>query len=81
MTFVSGLAFSPLTSISGYAEIIESGIVAPEDIERFAGKIHKESGRLLSLIGDIIELSELDVQIILIIAFVMTIFPKFWIIF
>lgn len=51
---------TPLTSISGYAEIIESGIVAPEDIERFAGKIHKESGRLLSLIGDIIELSELD---------------------
>lgn len=51
---------TPLTSISGYAEIIESGIAAPEDIERFAGKIHKESGRLLSLIGDIIELSELD---------------------
>ena len=51
---------TPLTSISGYAEIIESGIVAPEDIERFAGKIHKESGSLLSLIGDIIELSELD---------------------
>lgn len=51
---------TPLTSISGYAEMIETGIVAPEDIERFAGKIRKESGRLLSLIGDIIELSELD---------------------
>ena len=51
---------TPLTSISGYAEIIESGIAAPEDIQNFAGKIHKESGRLLSLIGDIIELSELD---------------------
>lgn len=32
---------TPLTSISGYAEIIESGIVAPEDIERFAGKFTK----------------------------------------
>lgn len=51
---------TPLTSISGYAEIIASGLARPDDIAGFAGKIHKESGRLLSLIGDIIELSQLD---------------------
>lgn len=51
---------TPLTSISGYAEIIASGLVKPEDIPNFANKIHKESGRLLSLIGDIMELSQLD---------------------
>ena len=51
---------TPLTSISGYAEMIASGLVQPDDIQGFAKKIHKESGRLLSLIGDIIELSKLD---------------------
>lgn len=51
---------TPLTSISGYAEMIASGLVQPDDIQGFARKIHKESGRLLSLIGDIIELSKLD---------------------
>lgn len=51
---------TPLTSISGYAEIIASGLARPDDVQGFAGKIHKESGRLLSLIGDIIELSQLD---------------------
>lgn len=51
---------TPLTSISGYAEIIASGLAKPEDIKGFAGKIQKESGRLLSLIGDIMELSKLD---------------------
>lgn len=51
---------TPLTSISGYAEIIASGLAKPDDIQGFAGKIQKESARLLSLIGDIIELSQLD---------------------
>ena len=51
---------TPLTSISGYAEIIASGLVKPDDIPNFANKIHKESGRLLSLISDIMELSQLD---------------------
>ncbi len=51
---------TPLTSISGYAEIIASGLAQPEDIQGFAGKIQKESGRLITLIGDIIELSKLD---------------------
>lgn len=51
---------TPLTSISGYAEMIEAGIVKEEDIKNFAGRIRKESARLLSLIGDIILLSSLD---------------------
>lgn len=51
---------TPLTSISGYAEIIASGLVKEDDIQGFAKKIHKESGRLLSLISDIMELSQLD---------------------
>ncbi len=51
---------TPLTSISGIAEIIRNGIVRPEDIPHFAGKIYDESQRLIPLIGDIIELSRLD---------------------
>ncbi|WP_418519228.1 ATP-binding protein [Pseudoruminococcus massiliensis] len=51
---------TPLTSISGYAEMIEAGIVKGEDIKNFAGRIRKESARLLSLISDIILLSRLD---------------------
>ncbi len=51
---------TPLTSIMGYAEIIENGIVKPEDISRFAGKIRSEAKRLLTLIEDIIRLSRLD---------------------
>lgn len=51
---------TPLTSISGYAEMIEAGIVKEEDIKNFAGRIRKESARLLSLISDIILLSRLD---------------------
>lgn len=53
---------TPLASISGYAELIETGMAKEEDICRFAGEIHKSSLRLLSLINDIIELSELDVM-------------------
>lgn len=51
---------TPLTSISGYAEMIEAGIVKEKDIRNFAGRIRKESARLLSLISDIILLSRLD---------------------
>jgi len=51
---------TPLTSISGYAEMIETGLAKPEDIKDFAGKIRFEAARLISLIGDIIQLSELD---------------------
>ena len=51
---------TPLTSISGYAEMVEAGIVKEEDIKNFAGRIRKESARLLSLISDIILLSRLD---------------------
>lgn len=52
---------TPLTSISGYAELIESGMAGGEDVVRFAGEIHRNSKRLLTLINDIIRLSELDV--------------------
>lgn len=51
---------TPLTSISGYAELIESGMAQGEDSVQFAGKIRKESARMLALIGDILRLSELD---------------------
>lgn len=51
---------TPLTSISGFAEMISLGIVRPADIPGFAGKIHHESQRLLGLIDDIIKLSQLD---------------------
>lgn len=52
---------TPLTSISGYAELIESGMAGEDDIRRFAGEIHRASNRLLTLINDIIRLSEMDV--------------------
>lgn len=51
---------TPLTSISGYAELIETGMASDEDVIRFAKGIHKSSNRLLTLINDIIRLSELD---------------------
>lgn len=52
---------TPLTSISGYAEMIENGMVTKaEDMQMFAGRIHKEAGRLIALIGDIMRLSKLD---------------------
>lgn len=53
---------TPLTSISGYAEIIESGMASDDDIKYFSAKIHKEAKRLVTLIGDIIKLSKLDEQ-------------------
>lgn len=51
---------TPLTSISGYAEIIRDGIVRGEDIPKFSDRIYKEAQRLLTLIDDIIQLSRLD---------------------
>ena len=51
---------TPLTSIAGYAEMMESGMAKSEDIPEFAGKIRKESARLISLTNDILKLSELD---------------------
>ena len=51
---------TPLMSISGYAEIMENGLVRPEDIPEFAGRIHHEATRLKTLVEDIIELSKLD---------------------
>ena len=51
---------TPLTAISGYAELMENGMVPPEEIGTFCQKIEKSARRLLSLINDIIRLSELD---------------------
>ena len=51
---------TPLTSISGFAEIIKDGFVKPEDIPRFAGRIYDEAQRLIILVEDIIKLSQLD---------------------
>lgn len=51
---------TPLTSISGFAEIIKNGFVKPEDIPRFAGRIYDEAQRLIILVEDIIKLSQLD---------------------
>ncbi len=51
---------TPLTSISGYAELIETGMASEKDIVRFAHGIHSSANRLLTLINDIIRLSELD---------------------
>lgn len=53
---------TPLTSISGYAEIMKSGIAKPEDMTRFSEIIYKEASRLIVLIEDIMKLSKLDEQ-------------------
>lgn len=51
---------TPLTSISGFAEIMQGGLVKCEDIPQFAGRIYKESHRLLQLVEDVIQISQLD---------------------
>ena len=51
---------TPLQGIIGSAELLESGMVKPEDIPRFVGHIRKEASRLVDLIEDIIRLSQLD---------------------
>ena len=51
---------TPLQSIIGSAELLENGLVKPEDTQRFIGNIRREATRLVSLINDIIRLSQLD---------------------
>lgn len=53
---------TPLTAISGYSELIENGMASGQDAIRFAAGIHQSAKRLLTLINDIIKLSELDVM-------------------
>ncbi len=51
---------TPLTSISGYAEIMKNGMVRPSDVPVFSERIYKEARRLITLVEDIIKLSKLD---------------------
>ena len=53
---------TPLTAISGYSELIENGMASGQDAIRFAAGIHQSAKRLLTLINDMIKLSELDVM-------------------
>ncbi|MDD4850705.1 MAG: ATP-binding protein [Gemmiger sp.] len=51
---------TPLTSISGYAELIENGMAKPSDVPEFAGRVRREAARMIALVTDILQLSELD---------------------
>ena len=51
---------TPLTSISGFAELMKDGLVPPDKMKEFAGDIYRESHRLTDLVGDILKLSKLD---------------------
>ncbi len=51
---------TPLTSISGYAEIMKNGLVRPEDMKGFSELIYNEASRLITLVEDIIKISKLD---------------------
>ena len=51
---------TPLTSISGYAEIMKDGLVRPEDMKTFSERIYNEASRLITLVEDIMKLSKLD---------------------
>ena len=51
---------TPLTSISGYAEIMKNGLVKPEDMTGFAERIYNEASRLITLVEDTIKVSQLD---------------------
>ena len=51
---------TPLTSIYGISEILANGLVRSEDIPRFAKSIYDETGRLITLVNDIIKLSQMD---------------------
>lgn len=53
---------TPLTSISGYAEIMKSGMVPPEDMVQFSDKIYGEAQKLIGLVQDILTLSRLDAE-------------------
>ena len=56
---------TPLQSIIGSAELLESGMVKPEDAPRFVGHIRREAARLVNLIEDIIRLSQLDEGVVM----------------
>ncbi|MFR5000743.1 MAG: sensor histidine kinase, partial [Slackia sp.] len=51
---------TPLTVISGYAELIDRGIARPEDVQKFAGLIHGEAQRMKTLVDELLTLSRLD---------------------
>lgn len=51
---------TPLTSISGFAEILRDGMVQGADVEKFAGRIFDEAQRLITLVSDVIKISQLD---------------------
>lgn len=51
---------TPLTSISGYAELIKNGMAEKEDIQNFGERIYSEANRMINLVNDIIKLSMLD---------------------
>ena len=51
---------TPLTSISGYAEMMATGLARSEDVPALAGKIYREAGRMMDLVDDIMKLSRLD---------------------
>ncbi len=51
---------TPLTSISGYAEMLEYGMCRPEDVRTFGARIHGEAARLITLVGDIIRLTQME---------------------
>ncbi len=51
---------TPLTTISGFAELMSQGLVAPEKVSEFSGDIYRECQRLVALVDDIIKLSRLD---------------------
>lgn len=51
---------TPLTSISGFAEIMRDGMVKPEDMKKFADRIFQEAQRLIILVSDVIKISQLD---------------------
>ncbi len=51
---------TPLTSISGIAELMQNGLIRPDDVPDFASDIYQEAQRLISLVGDILRLSQLD---------------------
>ena len=53
---------TPLTGILGFSELIETGLAKPEDVPDLAGQIKKEASRMLTLVTDIINLSELDIR-------------------
>lgn len=51
---------TPLQSISGYAELLKNGVVAPDKVSEFSGRIYTEAQRMITLVEDVLELSHLD---------------------